>query len=374
MSLTGNLRTMDLPEVLQWIAGGRKTGTLHLERRSIEKRITFVDGIIQGTWSNDPRESLGQFLIRDALVTEEQLFTALLRQEKEGRLVGVILVAEGVVGEDDLRRALQRKVAETVYDLFLWPEGQFEFKDGEVPAAAGISIDLPVMGVIMEGARRVDEWERIREVFPTSGTAFAVPKAIPPEVTDRDDRRLLELAAGGRTIAGLALEMYQSEFDVASRAYDLHRRRLLEVARVEDTVPTGDTAALIRELLALAAERFAQKRYDRALEAYEQVLGVDRLNQVAKKGLIAVVEARARDRVRKSVPLDHVPVLLLAYAQLTTQDLDAQEGFVVSRVNGEWDVQSILKLCPMQEEDALLIFARLAERGVIGLNAPARAK
>jgi hypothetical protein len=193
-------------------------------------------------------------------------------------------------------------------------------------------------------------------------------------VTDREDRRLLELAATGRTIGGLALETYQSEFDVAVRAHDLHRRGLLEVARVEDTVPTGDAAALIRDLLALAAERFLQKRYDRALEAYEQVLAVDRLNQDAKKGLIAVVEARSRDRALKTVPLDHVPELLLDFAQLTTQDLDAQEGFVVSRVNGEWDVQSILKLCPMQEEDALLIFARLAERGIIGLKAPASAK
>jgi hypothetical protein len=53
---------------------------------------------------------------------------------------------------------------------------------------------------------------------------------------------------------------------------------------------------------------------------------------------------------------------------LTRENFDPQEGFVLSRVNGEWDVRSILKLCPMAEEDALLIFARLLERKVIGLN------
>ncbi len=172
MSLTGNLRTMDLPEVLQWIAGGRKTGTLHLDRGAVQKRIAFVHGIIDTSWSNDPRESLGQFLVRDALVTEEQLFKALLRQETEGRLIGVILVGDGAVSEDDLRRALQLKVGETIYDLFLWPEGNFRFKDGELPQPSGISVDLPVMGVIMEGARRIDEWSRIRTVFPTAGTSF----------------------------------------------------------------------------------------------------------------------------------------------------------------------------------------------------------
>ena len=39
MSLRGDLRTMALPDVLQWIATGQKTGTLHVERRSVQKRI-----------------------------------------------------------------------------------------------------------------------------------------------------------------------------------------------------------------------------------------------------------------------------------------------------------------------------------------------
>ena len=370
MSLTGNLRTMDLPEVLQWIAGGRKTGTLHLDRGTVQKRIAFVDGIIETSWSNDPRESLGQFLVRDALITEEQLFKGLLRQEKEGRPIGVILVGDGVVTEADLRRALQLKVGETIYDLFLWPEGQFEFKDGELPKPPGISVELPVMGVIMEGARRVDEWSRIRTVFPTAGTSFSVPKGIPAEVTDREERKFLELAKTGRTLLAIALETRRSEFDTAARAFELHQRGLLAVARVQDTLPVGDATSLIRELLSMAAERHAQKRYDKAMEAYEQVLAVDRLNQDAKKGLISVVEGRARDRAVRGVHLDQIPVLLLDFKQLTMQDLDAQEGFVVSRVNGQWDVDSILKLCPMMEEDALMIFARLLERGVIELRKP----
>jgi hypothetical protein len=370
MSLTGNLRTMDLPDVLQWIAGGRKTGTLHLDRGAVQKRIAFEDGIIHTSWSNDPRESLGQFLVRDGLISEEQLFKALLRQEAEGRLIGTILVGDGAVTEDDLRHALQVKVAEVIYDLFLWPEGRFDFKDGELPHPPGLPVDLPVMGVIMEGARRIDEWSRIREVFPTAGTSFNVPKGIPADVTDRDERKYLELAGAGRTLAAIALETRHSEFDTAVRAFELHQRGLLAVARVQDTLPVGDATSLIRELLSKADERFAQKRYDKALEGYEQVLAVDRLNQDAKKGLISVVEARDRERSMRKVHLDHVPVLLLDFKALTMQDLDAQEGFVVSRVNGEWDVRSILKLCPMAEDDALMIFARLLERGVIELRAP----
>jgi hypothetical protein len=368
MSLVGNLRTMDLPDILQWIAGGRKTGTLYLERRSIQKRIAFEDGLIHTSWSNDPRESLGQFLVRERLLTEEQLFKALLRQENEGRLLGAILVSDGLLAEDDLRHALQAKVEETIYDLFLWAEGRFEFKDGDMPKSVPVAVDLQVQGVIMEGIRRVDEWTRIRAVFPGMATRFTLPKGMPADEADPHARALLDLAGAGHSLAAMSLHLRRSEFDTAAKAFELHGRGLLAVAEVQDQPGAEEPAAYIQEQLSLAYQRLTEKRYDQALESYERVLSVDRLNQNAKKGLIAVVEARERHRQLRTVPLDKVPVLKLALKDLTKHDFDAQEGFVLSRVNGEWDVQSILKLCPMGEEDALLIFARLLERDVIEMR------
>ena len=68
------------------------------------------------------------------------------------------------------------------------------------------------------------------------------------------------------------------------------------------------------------------------------------------------------------MPRDGVPSICVDFAALTRENLDPQEGFVLSRVNGEWDVQSILKLCPMGEDEAMLIFARLLDRKLIRLG------
>ena len=138
--------------------------------------------------------------------------------------------------------------------------------------------------------------------------------------------------------------------------------------QVKDEAKGPDPVGAIQGLLSLAYQRLQEKRYDAAVQAYEEVLALDRLNQHAKKGLIAVMESRSKDRALRTVPLDKVPTLLMDMRTLTRENFDPQEGFVLSRVNGEWDVRSILKLCPMAEEDALLIFARLLERKVIGLN------
>ncbi len=365
MSLTGNLRTMSLPDILQWIALGRKTGTLHLERRAVRKRLAFKSGTIFSSWSNDPRESLGQFLISQRLVTEEELFRALLSQEKEGRLVGSILVESGTLSEDDLRRALRLKAAETIYDLFHWQEGAFEFKEDVLQEEVHVHLDLAVQGVVLEGIRRVDEWARIRKVFPTMRTTFTV-KGDGGEV-DELDRKALALAAAGKTMAEIALEMHRTDFDTAAHFFDLRARDLVAVAEAPVAVVLDDPVAAIAGLLAAAESRLDEKRLDEALKCYENVLALDRLNQQAKKGLLAVSEARSRERALKRVALDKVPALKKSLAALTQENFDPQEGFILSRVNGQWDVKSILKLIPIPEDDALLIFSRLIERGVIAL-------
>ena len=370
MSLAGNLRTMDLPEVLQWIASARKTGTLHLERRSVTKKIYFQGGGIYSSWSNDPRETMGQMLVRERLITEEQLFKGLLSVEQKGGMLGVLLIGEGTVGEEDLRRVLKIKAEESIYDLFLWPEGKFEFKDGETAGDDLIPIDLDVTAVIMEGVRRVDEWGRIRTVFPSQDVSFTLRRGVPAEITDPTPRRLLELAGSGLTLAALCLELRRSEFETAELAFQLHGKGFITVVqpRSSGSKEHSDPVGIIQSLLAEGGQRLGERRYELALQAYEQVLTMDRLNQNAKKGLVATIEARDRERKVKKVPLDKVPRLTMDMASLTRQNFDPQEGFVLSRVNGMWDVGSILKLCPMNESDVLLIFARLLERKVIELD------
>jgi hypothetical protein len=364
MSLSGKLETMGLPEVLQWIAMSRKTGTLFLRRRSVEKRLVFREGALYSSWSNHPRESLGQFLIRDRRVSEEQLFTALLHQEEHGQMLGTILVSEGLLTEEQLHQALKTKAEETVYDLFLWPDGEFQFQDGEMQQI--FHLELPVTHVIMEGIRRVDEWKRIRAVFPPGDLTFEVPAGA--TAADPAAEQALRLAEAGRSVPEIALEMRRSEFDAASLLFALHQKGLLTVGAVRPRDPGRDTVRVIEGMLGEAAAQMRLGRYQAAQAAYEEVLAVDRLNQHAKKGVAAAAAAIAKQRAARAVPLDKVPVLVMSLAALTRETLEPNEGFVLSRINGSWDVRSILKICPIAEQEAISIFARLLARNVIELH------
>jgi len=270
MSLRGDLRTMALPDVLQWIASGRKTGTLHVERRSVQKRIILHEGNIYSSWSNDPRESLGQFLIRLRLVTEEQLFRALLAQEEKGRLLGSILVGDGILAEDDLRGALKAKAEETVYDLFLWPSGQFEFREGSSPrtSSSPSSRWSPGDPRGRPPGRRVAAHPRR---LPQHGDDLQGARP-PPTGAEAVEKQLLGLAAAGKSLAEMSLELRRSEFETASLVFDLHARGLVAVGQIRAETQVSDPVGAIQALLTLAYQRLQEKRYDAALKAYEDVL------------------------------------------------------------------------------------------------------
>ncbi|MCL4840148.1 MAG: DUF4388 domain-containing protein, partial [Thermoanaerobaculia bacterium] len=73
MGITGNLRTMELAELLQWLSQARKTGTLVVRNGTVEKRVIFQDGKILTSGSTDPREYLGNFLVSHGYLSEVEL-------------------------------------------------------------------------------------------------------------------------------------------------------------------------------------------------------------------------------------------------------------------------------------------------------------
>lgn len=365
MALSGDLSTFEFVELLEWIARKRKTGTLVLRRLSTEKRLGFRSGRLHSSSSNDPRETLGQVLVRDQLLGEEELFKALLRQEKERRLLGELLVADGRLTPEQLRRALESKTEETLYDLFLWPEGRFEFEDGQAPAEGPVRIDMDLRLVLQEGLHRLKQWRELRPQLPSTATFQVLRRGV--DVADPVDQQILGLAAASKTLAAISLETRRAEFEITLRLNALIQRGALKVGQSQPQQAPLDPVGAIQALLARAEKLLAEHNFDGALQTYEAVLGIDRLNQDAKKGLLAVGNVRRQWRVLNRMPLDRVPVLRIGSMALTQQRFEPNEGFVLSRINGQWSLRAILKLCPLPESDVLAIVGRLIERGVVEL-------
>jgi len=148
MSFAGDLHTFDLFDLLGWLMGRKKAGVLQMTRRSTKKRLAFRDGAVQWTSSNDPRETIGQALVRDGLITEEVLFRALLKQETDKRRLGELLIADGHLNEPQLMKTLRSNAEAHLHDLFLWGDGRFEFDDERPPAPEPSDLKIELRPVL----------------------------------------------------------------------------------------------------------------------------------------------------------------------------------------------------------------------------------
>ena len=302
-----------------------------MTRRSTKKRLAFRDGAVQWTSSNDPRETIGQALVREGLVTEEALFKALLKQETDKRRLGELLIDDGHLTETQLMNTLRTNAQAHLHDLFLWGDGRFELDDERPPSPEPSDLKIELKPVLEEGRRRREIWNQLRQRFPSNEITFRL-LTDPVSVTNPARRQILDLAVWGKTLAGISLESRRSEYETTLLIAGLCDDGVLVVDRVEAGAPEGDPVGIILTLLAGAEMRLKEGRFDAALEAYEKVLTLDGLNQAAKKGLagggVAAEGEDGEDPAREGAGLR------LTAMALSQQHFDPQEGFVLSRING----------------------------------------
>jgi len=369
--LTGNLKTMSLPDLLQWAGAGRKTGTLSLKSGPLHKKIYFQEGAIIGSSSDDNREYLGQFMLSEGIITEQQLKDAFDLQAQTKVMLGRILVKKGLVSEAKVGDVLRLKAEETIYSLFLWMEADFEFMENELPPGDQVLISIKVEDVLMEGLRRYDTSKKIRQILPHNGIVLRrSQRPLPSDIAAKKfPRRIYDLVDGRRTLVQIVLEAHASEYNVCQVLFVMVQKKFLEVVQEESAAPAPSRppADSPQALMDAAKELIKSGDSEGALVILEKARKSAGKNP-EMNALIQVAEEHFIDKAyRHYLPPKKIPVLKKPLETLMSQDLSPEEGFLVSRVNGSWDLRSIISISPLREVDALRAFKKLRERGILDL-------
>jgi hypothetical protein len=393
MALTGSLNMMSVSDVLQFLAVGQKTGLMKFSHGKVVKGIYFESGKIVGSSTNDPREYLGQVLIHYGKIDETQLKAAMEAQRgaprtssgggtsrKDGapkaqqaraKRLGQILVDQGIVTEADIRQVLEIRTLEIIYDLFIWTEGYFEFcvEDPLPPDFTRVSVD-PTK-VIMEGVYRADELARYRTLIPSDRTVMELGAGWTSSLgIGKATRQLLYYLEKRMSVAEICYSMHASPFEVYAQLYDLVQKGLAHVAG--ELPPTADATPSIgalsgdsAELLVLAREELQKNNAENAMTIVHEVLLREPNDTTAQK-LLDEAENKFIQQVYTQIPAQGVPTVVIQSDELSKKEIEPQEGFVLSRINGEWDIQSILSICPFREADSLRMIKKLWDQGIIG--------
>lgn len=257
-SFKGNLEILNLSDIFQSLAMNRHSGTLVVNDGKREKKIYFAEGEVT-LLSSSRRMKLGELLISAGKITEEDLDLALKLQKQSRKKLGEILVEEGFCTDDDIFKLVRMQIEEEIYDLFLWRKADFEFIADQIPedmareAPNLTRLALNTNSLIMEAIRRLDEWNLMRDLVPTTKEVFVVADAEALAGAKAIERFRPELVDGKTTVEGLAEKMLLSEFDLCKQLAELVRDGALRPLRQEELAEKAEEAYAVNDFSAAAA-------------------------------------------------------------------------------------------------------------------------
>src|SRR5262245_10243120 len=255
MAIEGPLKELSIQDVLQLLDLARKTGvlTIRSERLDDEAIVHFSKGGIVFAVRRRSTRRLGSLLIRTGKLTQRELDQALEQQRRDpSRRLAEILVEMGSVGEEELERQLKFQMEETIFEVMHWDEGYFRFEERVEVAQHRLLAIVRVESLLMEGARRIDEWTRLESRVPS---AESIPLLSPVKEADvqplelrPDEWEVLAEIDGERDVSGLAADLGRSTFDVAKIIYALVSASLVQVRESHGALPEPALHAAISEV------------------------------------------------------------------------------------------------------------------------------
>jgi hypothetical protein len=250
--LQGNLQEFSLPNVFQLVKMSAKSGSLTIRREGEWGKIFFRHGMIYYAFSVPQLLPLGERLVKAGAISSAQLKEGLAAQKKAGESarIGGILLERGDIDRETLEQAVREQIQDAAFNFFSWSDGEFDFGVDESPPEEDIFVEMNVENVIMEGCRRIDEWELI---FEQLGSLERVPHLATSEHVEEEGKitltseewRVVVHIDGRADINTILRDSGLDRFHGAKVIYSLYSSGLITVSEpVIESIGKGTSVAV----------------------------------------------------------------------------------------------------------------------------------
>ncbi|NIN72056.1 MAG: DUF4388 domain-containing protein [Gemmatimonadetes bacterium] len=282
MAIKGSLKEASLPDVLQLLTMGGKTGCLSVTDRQSFGYIYFEEGRIIYASLLNRRDRIGDILVRESVISREQLDAAIEEQSatRDGRRLGEILKDSGYIEQETLHRWVRYQIEEAVYHLFTWSQGTFYFEPGQRPDREQILVSIDPESLLLEGARRVDEWSQIEKKVPSLELVFSLhperSQAISSLNLTDEQQKILPLLDGVHSGWDIIEETALGEFEVGKAVFGLVTAGLVRrVGKRERKSPRAEARTRVGEHRNLGVAFYRTGMYEEAVRELKQVLELE---------------------------------------------------------------------------------------------------
>jgi hypothetical protein len=374
MSLSGTFDTMQLCDLMQWVNSSSVTGTLTISVETEETYLFFHEGDLVAIGSDDPlRLDLGRVLLSRGFINEEQLHEAAKKIQGGDTLVEA-LADIGAMEESDIARAQVEHTFETVLDLFFHMQGSFHLSTAgssegilegspDISQASFFKKPIDTHELIFEGMRRLDEWTRFLEIFPN---AYVVVQALEGRSNNTAWKELREIGAP-LSVGELCLRLGGSRYDVYKKLYEAYNLGLIGL----DLMPTGKSGQAhlgpVEMLLQNARVLLSEQQFDEARTILSTASNLDPDNRQIRTMIKQIREVQVAHLYQEIAP-HKIPVLAVQREDLVNFQLSPRETFMASRLNGKWDVATLVVSTPLGELETLRTLRKFIHAGIARID------
>jgi Domain of unknown function (DUF4388) len=219
--VNGRLEGISVPDLLWDLCRRKSSGVLSLASRGITKRVYIEAGRIVFAASGEPNDRLGELLLRDGVITLDQLEAAITKLPS-GKRLGTILVEAGHLSPDNLVRGVLAQVRGIVLGLFPIEAGEYHFAEGPLPTEEVVTLGMKTAEVVLQGIRQIRSFTRVRSSVGSPQTRFRLDENWRQTLDGleiRDGERMLvqRIADGadrGASVDRLCREVFLSNFEI----------------------------------------------------------------------------------------------------------------------------------------------------------------
>lgn len=247
MALKGNLKDVGLNQLLNLIYLAHKTGALTIQRdgSNAAARLFFKEGKLIQAALNNQSPRLTDILVQVGKLTADQAKAIRARAKVDtDKELGLLMIQNNVLSQADIIQGVKNYLLESVYTLFTWHTGTFRFDPNILPPEERITVAVNLDHLIIEGSRRVQEWEHLRDELPDLDVPLKFAER--PEMNIRDINlsveqwKVISFINSRNTIRQIASFLKMDEFQIRRIVYGLQTAGLVDV--LPSTLPAGASA------------------------------------------------------------------------------------------------------------------------------------
>ena len=281
MTIQSTIKEIGLFDLFQILHLHRKTGRLNVKSAGDNKeaKVIFKDGavVLASIYEKTPK-SIEELLSEWGVLDIESSSKILKKMKKYDTLIDAI-DGEGITPKKHAEHFIASRVRDTVFEILKWDAGEYRFDEEKLIEKTEVLVALNTENLILEGARRIDEWSNIRSKVPSKHAVFRFC------TENQEDHQLnlkpkeweiLSLIDGQRTVKEVTEAVSGDLFTTSKLIYGLVVMDIIEPLDPEDEseLQPGNEQKL-GELLKSGRGCYNKLNLEKAAHEFEKALKID---------------------------------------------------------------------------------------------------